>query len=263
MSTLLLKILVTPALIGTASLAGRRWGHSVSGWLIALPLTTGPITFFLALNHGLAFAANSAAGTLAAGISQAAFITAYSHLCWHWKWPATLAVATLAFGILTAILQQFTLPLVPLCAIVFLVFILVLRTLPRQADPEDVTEGLPSRWDIPLRMIVATAFVLLITALAPAFGARLTGLLAPFPLFTATLAAFAQHQYGPAAAVKVIRGLVMGLFSYASFFFVLAILLVPAGIGLAFAVAIVVMLILQGTSLWILQRPRPKLPAAQ
>src|SRR5512142_2174725 len=101
MNSLLLKILVTPALIGTASLAGRRWGHSISGWLIALPLTTGPITFFLALNPGLAFAANSAAGTLAAGISQAAFVTAYSQLVWHWKWPAALAAATLAFAILT------------------------------------------------------------------------------------------------------------------------------------------------------------------
>jgi hypothetical protein len=254
MNSLLLKVLVTPALIGTASLAGRRWGHSISGWLIALPLTTGPITLFLALSHGPAFAASSAAGTLAGGISQAAFVTAYSQLAWRWKWPASLAAAVMGFAIATAILQPLTLPLVPLCVIVFLVFILVLRALPRQTDPNEVNESLPSRWDIPLRMLIATAFVVLITELAPAVGPRLTGLLAPFPLFTATLAAFAHHQAGPAAAIKVLRGLLMGLFSYASFFFVLALLLVPAGIGLAFAVAIVTMLTLQGISLWILQR---------
>lgn len=256
MNSLLLKLIVTPALIGTASLAGRRWGHSISGWLIALPLTTGPITLFLALSHGPAFAASAAAGTLAGGISQAAFATAYSQLAWHWKWPAALAAAVVSFAILTAILQPLSLPLIPLCAVVLLVFTLVLRALPRQADPNGTNESLPSRWDIPLRMLIATAFVVLLTSLAPAFGPRLTGLLAPFPLFTATLAAFAHHQSGPAAAIKVFRGLLMGLFSYASFFFVLALLLVPAGIAVAFIVAVVTLLLIQGTSLWILQRGR-------
>src|SRR5512138_2996876 len=119
MNMLLLKVLVTPALIGTASLAGRRWGHSVSGWLIALPLTTGPITFFLALGHGPAFAAASAAGTLAGGISQAAFVTAYSQLAWRFQWPAALGAAVVAFAACTALLQRVNVQLIPLCAVVF------------------------------------------------------------------------------------------------------------------------------------------------
>jgi hypothetical protein len=48
---LLLKLVLTPALIALASLAGRRWGHAVSGWIVALPLTTGPIVFFLGLSR--------------------------------------------------------------------------------------------------------------------------------------------------------------------------------------------------------------------
>src|SRR5437870_13241203 len=42
MNTLLLKLIVTPVLIGAASLAGRRWGETLSGWFIWLPLTSGP-----------------------------------------------------------------------------------------------------------------------------------------------------------------------------------------------------------------------------
>src|SRR5512143_2301622 len=163
MNNLILKVLITPALIGTASLAGRRWGHSISGWMVAVPLTTGPITLFLALSHGPAFAASAAAGTLAGGMSQAAFVAAYGHLAWHWKWPATLAAAVLSFAILTAVLQQLTLPLLPLCAAVLIVFVLVLRSLPHEQEAAEVTEVLPPRWDIPLRMAIATAFVLLIT----------------------------------------------------------------------------------------------------
>ena len=146
-----------------------------------------------------------------------------------------------------------TFPLIPLCALVFLGFALAIRLLPDTTDAVP-TESLPARWDIPLRMTIATVFVLLITGLAPAFGARLTGLLAPFPIFTATLAAFAHHQYGLDAAVNVLRGLLMGLFSFASFFFVLAILLEPAGILTAFTVAILVLIGLQSISLWLLRR---------
>jgi hypothetical protein len=103
-------------------------------------------------------------------------------------------------------------------------------------------------------MTIATLFVLLMTGFAPALGPRLTGLLAPFPLFTSILAAFAHHQHGSAAAVNVLRGLLMGLFSFVSFFFVLALLLEPAGIAIAFTTAILVMFLFQGVSLWLLQR---------
>jgi len=37
------KLLLTPALLGLVSLAGRRWGPAVSGWLVGLPLTSGPV----------------------------------------------------------------------------------------------------------------------------------------------------------------------------------------------------------------------------
>jgi hypothetical protein len=46
----------------------------------------------------------------------------------------------------------------------------------------------------------------------------------------------------------------MGLFSYTSFMFTLALLLESAGIAVAFAVAIIVVFVLQAGSLWLLQR---------
>ena len=254
MNTLLLKLILTPALIGTASLAGRRWGHSISGWLVALPLTTGPITFFLALTHGAAFAATAASGTLAGGFSQAAFVLCYALLASRWKWLPTLVASILTFAVITVALQQLIIPLVPLYLSVFLAFTLAIRLLPRTGNSTVPTDSLPVRWDIPLRMTIATVFVVLITGLAPAFGPRLTGLLSPFPIFTATLAAFAHHQYGLDATVNVLRGLLMGLFSFASFFFVLAIMLQPAGILPAFSVAILVVIVLQSISFWLLRR---------
>ena len=254
MNLLVLKLVLTPALIALASLAGRKWGHAVSGWIVALPLTTGPIVFFLALSHGNAFAAETAAGILAGGFSLAAFVIVYGRLASRWTWPPTLAAASLAFLVTTAILRSVHLPLLPLWILVLTAYYLAFRSLPRDRDPRLQFGEIPAWWDIPLRMVVATGFVILITGLASRVGPHLAGLLSPFPFFTSTMAAFAQHQYGSVAAVSVLRGLLLGLFSFASFMFALSLLLIPAGVAAAFAAAVLAVVVLQAASLWLLRR---------
>ena len=254
MNLLVLKLILTPALIGLASLAGRRWGHAVSGWIVALPLTTGPIVFYLALSHGAAFAADTAAGILAGGFSLAAFVFAYGRLASRWSWLPTLAAASGAFLVTTALLRSIQLPILPLWVSVLAAFYLAFRSLPRDHEPRALLGDIPGWWDIPLRMVVATGFVIMITSLASRVGPHLAGLLSPFPFFTATMAAFAQHQYGGLAAVSVLRGLILGLFSFASFMFALALLLIPAGVPAAFAAAILVVFVLQAASLRLLRR---------
>ena len=36
MNILVLKLILAPVIIGSASLAGRRWGAAVSGWLVTV-----------------------------------------------------------------------------------------------------------------------------------------------------------------------------------------------------------------------------------
>ncbi len=67
------------------------------------------------------------------------------------------------------------------------------------------------RWDIPLRMTVATLVVLAITTLAPIIGPHLAGLLLPFPVFAVVLALFTHSSHGPTCAVAVLDGLIIGL----------------------------------------------------
>ena len=109
-------------------------------------------------------------------------------------------------------------------------------------------------WDLPARMIVATGVVLLLTAAAPSLGPHLTGLLAPFPLYAAILAVFAHELEGAASAAKVLRGLLVGLWSFVGFFLVLALLLERAGLVATFAAATTVSLLVQGATLLIIGR---------
>ena len=69
MGILILKLTLTPLLIGVASLAGRRWGSEIGGWLVGIPFTSGPIAFFLAVGPGLHFAADASVGILAGAVS--------------------------------------------------------------------------------------------------------------------------------------------------------------------------------------------------
>lgn len=263
MNALTLKLILTPALIGAASLAGRRWGPSISGWLVGLPFTSGPVAFILAITHGASFATATATGILAGAISPSLFALVYAWVARRRAWPIALATGLVVYAALTGALQvtlsAHPLGIVPLFGVVVVVMALMLRLMPHPgvalASAPAAKPVAPPWWDLPARMVVATAFVLLLTGGASALGPLLTGLLAPFPLYASILAIFAHQQQGGAAAINVLRGLLLGMFSFASFFLMLGLLLVPAGVAGAFTCAIAVALALQAGALWVLRRP--------
>ena len=152
----LLKLVVTPALIGLASLAGRKWGHAISGWIVALPLTTGPIVFFLALSHGPAFAADTTAGILTGCFSLVAFTMVYARLALRWRWLPTLVVSSLVFFVMTALLQSVRMPLLPLWIGVLAALLVAFRLLPHAERPRrlprssPVSGTFPCAWRSPL-----------------------------------------------------------------------------------------------------------------
>ena len=104
-------------------------------------------------------------------------------------------------------------------------------------------------------MILTTVLVVALTALAPRLGPRLSGVLATFPVYAAILTVFA-HRTGPAPAVEVLRGLLLGLFSFAAFFLVLGGLIERIGVAGAFVAAGAVALAIQAGSLAFVVRPR-------
>jgi hypothetical protein len=244
-----LRILLAPALIGAASLAGRRWGPAVSGWLVGLPLTSAPVTFLLALEHGPAFAAQVALGTLVGTVSQILFAVAYAWLARGRDWPLAFAGGSAVFAVATALLAGLRVPLVPLACGVVIVLVLGLRAIPvvggRAAAP---ATPLPP-WDLPVRMVAATLIVGALVAVAPTLGPRFTGMLSPFPVYAAILTVFAHRTQGATAATSVMRGLLAGLFGFVGFFVVVAGSIERLGITLAFVMATLVALGAQLVSL--------------
>ncbi|HEX9330880.1 MAG TPA: hypothetical protein VF896_03255 [Anaerolineales bacterium] len=251
MNFLVLKLILAPIIIGSASLAGRRWGSAVSGWLIGLPLTSGPVIFFLSLNHDTAFLISSVLGTLSGGFSLVAFCLVYAWLALHFAWPVATIGSMLTFAAMTILMQSIVIPLWPLFLLVVLVIFLGMWLMPKQTEIL-LSESKPGRLDIPIRILIGTSFIVLLTEIAPFIGPRLTGLLATIPLYTVILTIFAHRLQGSAGAINVLRGLLFGMLGFASFFLALGILIERAGVGTAFLVAILITLLIQGITLQIL-----------
>ena len=252
MNLFVLKLILAPVIIGSASLAGRKWGPAVSGWIIGLPLTSGPVVFFLALSHDAAFASSAALGVISGGISLVTYALAYVWIAKRFRWQAAIVGSLLAFLACTAILQNLSFPLFPIFFFVLGAIVLALRLIPNErVEP---TDAQPGPWDIPARILIGTSFILTLTGVAPLIGPRLTGLLTTIPLYASILTVFAHRHQGAAAAAHVLRGLLYGLFAFAGFFLTLNLMLERAGIAAAFLSAIAIALAIQGTSLWVLRQ---------
>jgi hypothetical protein len=251
MNILALKLVLAPVIIGSASLAGRKWGPAVSGWIVGLPLTSGPVIFFLALSHDAGFAANAALGVISGGISLVTYALTYAWLAKYFRWYVALLGSLAVFAISTTLLQNVTFPLIPIFLIVCTLIALGLVLMPKgDAEGGETRFG---KWDIPSRILIGTSFILFITGSASFLGPRLTGLLTTVPLYVTILAIFAHRHQGPAAAAHVLRGLLYGLFAFAGFFITLSLLIEKIGLGMTYISAIAVALLIQGTSLWILR----------
>jgi hypothetical protein len=252
MNILVLKLILAPIIIGSASLAGRRWGAAISGWLVGLPLTSGPVAFFLALSHDRAFAFDAIRGTLSGGFSLIVFSLTYAWTAKRFNWVISILAGIFVFAGMTTLMQNIIIPFIPLFFCVLAIIFIGLWLMPKQQSVTSIST--PGKWDIPARIFIGTSFILLITGIAPYIGARLTGLLTTIPLYISILTIFAHRHEGHASANNVLHGLILGLFSFAGFYLVLGLLIRQNSLAVSFGAAIFATLIVQGASLLILRQ---------
>jgi hypothetical protein len=244
---LVLKITLTPLLIAAATLAGRRWGPGVSGWLIGLPLTSGPVSLILALQNGPGFASASAVGVLGGQASVCVFCLVYALCAGKAGWRVSSVVSIAGFFGAVILWKLASLPLWPTFILVVALIAGVAALMPRK-EPEEGSPS-PPAWDLPARMGIAAAFVFALTTAAGALGPQLSGLLSPFPVFGLVLAAFAHKSQGGRAAARLLRGVVIGSFGFELFFLVVALLVTVLPVGWTYLLASAAAVALNGISL--------------
>jgi hypothetical protein len=244
--------MVTPLLLLAARSAIRRWGEAVGGFLGGLPLTSGPISVFLALEHGPAFAVQATSGSLTATVAQAGFCLTYCRLA-IFGWPVALAGACATLAIMAILLQWSALPQMDLFFMAILAVTLALYLIPKIAIKS--SKLVSPWWDLPARMALIAGLVVGVTLIAPYVGPGTSGVLASFPFMATILAVFSHRMIGHAAAQQVMRGMLAGLLGFAAFFYVLSLVLTRFGLFAAYGDAMICALAVQAITLYRMQLP--------
>ncbi|MDQ1013333.1 hypothetical protein QFZ82_007818 [Streptomyces sp. V4I23] len=243
--TLLLKLLLAPALVVGSSLAGRRWGSQVTGMLVALPVVASPILLISSIEQGAHFGARAASASLLGLISLALFPIMFAWSSRRYGWVRSL---TIAWAVCLAVdlgLAQLTVP--PWAGLILALTAarVAARTLsaPTTGTGEDSERlrGGPAWpwWDLPARAVATAVLVLAVTGAAATVGPALTGVLAPSPVATSVVAGFALAQRGSDEAIRLLRGVPVGLLGFSVFCFLVATLVRPVGVGYAFGIAMI------------------------
>ncbi len=238
---LILKVCLAPVLILAASLAGHRWGNTVSGWIVGLPLVSAPVILLLALERGNEFAAASAQGSLLGIVSLSAFSLAYAWLSllrgqgwllsmlagWGVYFAATFALGYAAVSIFAAFI----------CVVAWLR--LVMRIFPTSNTPVKAAPQGGFPWvDVAVRMVAAVGLTFAITEYAPVLGPTLSGLLIPFPIYTSVMVTSLHRGQGATSVFQFLRGAIVSSFTPALFWLIVGSTIVQWGIGPSYALAI-------------------------
>ncbi|MBX3623148.1 MAG: hypothetical protein KF891_24535 [Rhizobacter sp.] len=244
---LLLKLLLVPMFLLLVSLAGKRWGAAMAGWLAGLPVVSGPILFFLAVERGAGFASQAAALSLAAVLASVSFSVAYSHAAQRLAWPVSLCVGLLAWSVAAVGLSLLPVSAWRSLAVSLATLLVAPRVFPAaraQAAPRQVTHA-----ELAWRMAAGALLTVGVTVAAARLGSVWSGLLAVFPILGIVLAVFSHRSQGSAFAAALLRAMATGLYSFVAFCFVVSLALPPLGTALAFVLATAASLSVQATTL--------------
>lgn len=245
---LALKLTLVPLFLLLVSIAGRRWGPSIAGWLAGLPVVAGPILFLVAVERGPAFGAHAALLSLSAIAASEAFSFAYAWTCRRHRWPLALALAAGLAAWAAAASALARLPATPpaATAVAFAATCFGQSCLPRGAT---LAPRAPlSHADLAGRLAAGAALALAVTSLAGALGPAWSGLLAVFPLLGSVLAVSSHRAHGPDFVVPLLRGMVFGRFSFAAFCLCVALTLPRQPALQAFAEAAALSVAVQGAT---------------
>jgi len=238
----LFKLTVTPLLVGLASLAARRWGNTVAGLIAGLPLMTGPISIFLALEQGPAFTVATTTGILIALTSIAGYSLAYAVAARFAPWPIAILSAYGAFFLTAWLISPLITERWQAIACAYGAICIGIILIPRYRLPET-----PPRipwWEIWLRMLATAAMIALVTTTASLLGPTWTGIIATVPVLATVMAMFTHARWGHQAVTRFIRSMMLSMIAFTTFFVIVAYGLERFGIVETYIVATLIALII-------------------
>lgn len=254
MLLLVTKVLVAPILLTVVALVERKWGAVVGGWLLGLPLTSGPLSFLILTEHGPRFAENAARGTLIGLVGAGVFCATYFTVARARSWGASLALAVIAcFAVLFAVSQ---IQLDFAATMVFAAIAIALVACVAATTKTTVAASSPSGRDLVFRVVTASVVVACVSLASTMLGSQMSGMLTTLPAITAIMAVTTHRSAGRDSARRLLRGSLAGLWGGVAFFAVVGVLVTVVSPGLTYLAAAVAAALVAGLSGKLATSPR-------
>jgi len=253
---LIAKLLLTAAIVVTASVVAERAGALIGGLVATLPVTIWPAYVFLSLDHDAAFVAAAARSGLAINAVAPLFLLVYAVLAKNRRLfvPFVVAVASwiaLAFAVRSI---EWTLPrAILLNVMIYPVCLWIGGSMARVEMPR-----LRRAWyDLPLRTLLVCALMATILQTSLWAGPAVTGVLAVYPISSTSLMLILHPRVGGRATAAVLMNSMWGLFGISFGLAALSLAVEPLGVVPALALALAIP-VTWNLSVWIVRR-RPAL----
>jgi len=237
MLLLVAKALFAPILLAACAFVAHRFGAAVGGWLLGLPLISGPVSYLLLVQHGSEFAENAAAGALLGMVGTGVFCVIYALSSQDRPWWQALAVSGGASVAVTVALTRVHPDFIAatLLAVVFLGLMAAVVGRP-QEDAPIVSSKLHALF---MRMAFASTVVVGVTFASTQLGSQMSGTLTAVPVISAVMAVSTHRSSGSDSVRGLMRGAVAGLWGGAAFFVVVGLLVTGAAPAITYLVATV------------------------
>lgn len=211
---ILVKIACAIVIVVSASRATERLGPFLGSMIATLPVSTGPVFVFLAIDHGPRFISDSALMGLVAVTATVAFICAHSIVAQkHSTFPSWLA-ATCAWFATAWLLQQRQWTLVEACVVFFASFGFAIRALRRFVVEVQAPPMPRVRFDLALRSTLVACVVIATTIAGNSVGPAATGTLATYPVVFTSLVLILQPRCGGPFTASLLVSSLKGLIGF-------------------------------------------------
>jgi len=237
--SLLLKVALTASVIVTASLVVERGGPFLGAMIASLPTSVGSAYVILALEHPPEFIAHSSVGSLAGNCAGITFAAAYALLAQRGSLVVSLGGALLIWFAAACLLRLVDWTIwsaILLNIVVATCTISVTARARAMAAPKLAAP--PSRYDIPLRALLVSVFVLIVTTVSHSIGAFASGLFAVFPMAMTSFIIILHNRIGGKATSHVIAQAQVPMIGLIFVFIIIHFCTMLTGVWWAFALAL-------------------------
>ena len=236
--TLVVRMAVTAAFLLAATITAERAGPLIGGLVATLPISAGPVYVFLAIDHGAAFIAQSALGSLVTNALNVAFAVTYTLLAQKRSLSVSLVGAfavwfAMSFGVGKIV---WSLPAaIAFNIVVIAVSLWIVHPLRHVRVPP-----VQARWyDLVLRAAMVALLVGVVVTLSYTIGPTLSGNLAVFPIVLSSIMLILHRRIGGPATAAIMANAVIGLAGFGIAVVVLHVSAVPLGAPLALSLTLV------------------------